>query len=1002
MINSSNFFNRSISIRDPKDPYKKGKFVDESPEYKSRVFSRVQENPTTKTLLSIRKKVFDIENTFKSLFNLDKKYKKTKQQFDLVESQEQKKKIAPSTNILGNIIQRPKTGFLDAIKNFVTFTFLGWLFTKLQPLIGGLGGIVPLLDGIFDFIGGTIRTLLDIFGSFIKTGYEVKDKIDEGVKGVKQESANIKKTFDDAITTLGELFDSAVKVATSFLDVFGEIYDNTSIAESGKDTPEIESFSALKTLTPANMLKFQSGGEVEQEQRVDVRTPITRGVKKEKRRQVKRKPLIQSQSTVPGKDVGGEEKIKEIYGEETPKFKFDFIPASFLVQSDKKSGFNALRKSSEEYKKPNVDDILGIGNLMGASVDTVLGQKPERRTYTQFADGIRYLVDYGMTNPEEFNKIDLEMMIRRIVEPKVEAAINKIQEEVNKKSKSEQYTADGEVGGFAGGEYGGYSPTSAIEKQIYEYLINEKKLNDIQALGLMANISRESSFIPSNKEPGGTGHGLFQWSHGRVEPFIKAVPDWKTNWKAQIDYALSEPEYLSLVKPGTYQAKTFTSAQEAADWWMNSYLRPRDRSSGSRKHREYLRNIPRSPEGTVKFREPESVSVSVEGGTLPSAQIGSRAGWRWNRMHEGNDYPMSPGTIISSVVGGEVVYAAPMGGYGNTIDIKHPDGSKTRYAHLQNFRVRLGQKVSSGMAIGTVGYTGNVVPPGPAGSHLHFEYIYPRGNKETDWRKLNSIADRKFRFGGNVRPSRVESSQGRFTPPGDTPQSQPRQPLTPTPPNLLEAQKKISDMKPGDQPLIFPGIGKVNITKNEYGTVIKEYYDKNNKKIGLAEFRELFKRGDSNQVSASNRNNSQNVIINDAMRMQLSQKLKSLKRGSGESVRIPGVGTYVAGRDALQRPVEKYFDPSGKPMEEKEFLEKAKRVLERKKYGGLVYKNGTSPTLPEEKYASYNDPGISARLAIQPIIVQTPVPVSSGSNSPILFAVPVVNSSVNSQKLMRS
>jgi murein DD-endopeptidase MepM/ murein hydrolase activator NlpD len=612
-----------------------------------------------------------------------------------------------------------------------------------------------------------------------------------------------------------------------------------------------------------------------------------------------------------------------------------------------------------------------------------------------------------MTNPEEFNKIDLEMMIRRIVEPKVEAAINKIQEEVNKKSKSEQYTADGEVGGFAGGEYGGYSPTSAIEKQIYEYLINEKKLNDIQALGLMANISRESSFIPSNKEPGGTGHGLFQWSHGRVEPFIKAVPDWKTNWKAQIDYALSEPEYLSLVKPGLYQSMTFESPQQAADWWMKKYLRPADESAGSRKHREYLRNIPRSPEGTVKFREPESVSVSVEGGTLPSTRlITSYRGWRNGRFHRGVDYA-GPGVDdkpVSVIKPGKVGFAGwdPNGG-GNIVVIDHTDGTTSKYFHLKDksTRVKTGQTISPGQVIGIVGTTGRSTD-----IHLHFEVW--RGNKDLD--DPHKMADNYFRFGGNVRPSRVEPSQGRFTPPGDTPQSQPRQPLTPTPPNLLEAQKKISDMKPGDQPLIFPGIGKVVIKKNEYGTVIKEYYDKNNKKIGLGEFRDLFKSPISTPQSSSTPS-SGSLVSSDRRGFLINKQMYYINIKTGVITdaegRVKAVGR--GSNEWLGKAIIQRLSPSDRDKLEKlKNQEKADTPWWRnlqwpgKKYGGLVYKNGTSPTLPEEKYASYNDPGISARLAIQPIIVQTPVPVSSGSNSPILFAVPVVNSSVNSQKLMRS
>lgn len=61
-------------------------------------------------------------------------------------------------------------------------------------------------------------------------------------------------------------------------------------------------------------------------------------------------------------------------------------------------------------------------------------------------------------------------------------------------------------------------------------------------------------------------------------------------------------------------------------------------------------------------------------------------------------------------------------GYGNLIDIKHPDGSLTRYAHMDSFNITQGQQVKQGTVIAIEGNTG--VGTGP---HLHFE-IRPNGN----------------------------------------------------------------------------------------------------------------------------------------------------------------------------------------------------------------------------------------------------------------------------------
>jgi muramidase (phage lysozyme) len=486
MINTNNFFKRNTSIRNPAAPYKKGKFVDESPEYKSRVFSRVQESPLTKTLLSMRKNVLGIENALRGLFELDKKKQATDQKFDLAEKQEakDKPKVKPKTpKIFGNIIERPKTGVLDAIKNFVTFTFLGWLFTRLQPFIDRAGGLVPLLENIMKFFSGLIVGTLNAFASFLKFGYDAKDTFDLKIKEIKKETEGISKHFDNTLGELKTVFSGAIEVVNSFLNTsvdeeelktarqdspetnippLPKLPDNKTVAPSlpvasningdspiGKAGPQ----SAPMSTTSPTIYKVNTGGRID-----PTKTPITRGTEQKEKRVIRRKPDIQQQKTVPGKDVGGEDKVKQVYGEETGSFKPDFIPNSIFFRTETKSGYAGLLKAAEEYKRPNDKDVLGLGNLMGATVDTALGQKLERRSITQFADGIRYLVDQGMSNPEEFKKIDLELMIRRIVEPKIEAAINKIRDEVNKKSK--ERPTDGGLdggGGIEGGVFGAVS-----------------------------------------------------------------------------------------------------------------------------------------------------------------------------------------------------------------------------------------------------------------------------------------------------------------------------------------------------------------------------------------------------------------------------------------------------------------------------------------------------------------------------------------------------------------
>ncbi len=56
------------------------------------------------------------------------------------------------------------------------------------------------------------------------------------------------------------------------------------------------------------------------------------------------------------------------------------------------------------------------------------------------------------------------------------------------------------------------------------------------------------------------------------------------------------------------------------------------------------------------------------------------------------------------------------GGYGNMINVRHSDGSMTRYAHLQQVHIQKGDCVTQGQVIGEMGSTGRSTGP-----HLHFE-----------------------------------------------------------------------------------------------------------------------------------------------------------------------------------------------------------------------------------------------------------------------------------------
>ncbi|MCU0903080.1 MAG: DUF5930 domain-containing protein [Tabrizicola sp.] len=87
-----------------------------------------------------------------------------------------------------------------------------------------------------------------------------------------------------------------------------------------------------------------------------------------------------------------------------------------------------------------------------------------------------------------------------------------------------------------------------------------------------------------------------------------------------------------------------------------------------------------------------------------------------SRQHEGQDMAGAYGSPILSTADGVVTYAGWENGYGRLVKIRHDFGVETRYGHLSEIRVEVGQRVSRGDRIGDMGNSGR-----STGTHLHYE-----------------------------------------------------------------------------------------------------------------------------------------------------------------------------------------------------------------------------------------------------------------------------------------
>ena len=87
------------------------------------------------------------------------------------------------------------------------------------------------------------------------------------------------------------------------------------------------------------------------------------------------------------------------------------------------------------------------------------------------------------------------------------------------------------------------------------------------------------------------------------------------------------------------------------------------------------------------------------------------------RQHKGVDMAAPSGTTVFAACEGQVLRTGyDADGYGRFIEVQHPNGMTTLYAHLSRVDVARGDRVAAEERIGLVGSTGHSTGP-----HLHFE-----------------------------------------------------------------------------------------------------------------------------------------------------------------------------------------------------------------------------------------------------------------------------------------
>ena len=116
--------------------------------------------------------------------------------------------------------------------------------------------------------------------------------------------------------------------------------------------------------------------------------------------------------------------------------------------------------------------------------------------------------------------------------------------------------------------------------------------------------------------------------------------------------------------------------------------------------------------GSVPVRKPVNGDIDLSSGFGIRIDPFIRA----PAMHTGLDFRGDMGEPIRVTANGTVTTAGWSGGYGKMVEVDHGNGFATRYGHLSEIDVHVGQTVKIGQTVGKLGSTGRSTGP-----HLHYE-----------------------------------------------------------------------------------------------------------------------------------------------------------------------------------------------------------------------------------------------------------------------------------------
>lgn len=162
-----------------------------------------------KKLISVKSRVIKIEKLLGGQNKLYERQKKKslveeeKKTREKEESKLEKPKKKDEDKDSKKLLKGPKLGFLDRIKNFIGKLLLGFIAVKLVPYLPDLIRFLPKVISVVDWVTDFGIGIVDGFGTFVKSAYELRDKTIGFIDDLGGESlVNNFKKFEGAVDTV--------------------------------------------------------------------------------------------------------------------------------------------------------------------------------------------------------------------------------------------------------------------------------------------------------------------------------------------------------------------------------------------------------------------------------------------------------------------------------------------------------------------------------------------------------------------------------------------------------------------------------------------------------------------------------------------------------------------------------------------------------------------------------------------------------------------------------